>query len=32
MKEKSKNLKKTNKVIDDPLLGDLSDFIAEGGW
>ena len=32
MKEKSKNLKKTNKVVDDPLAGDLSDFIAEGSW
>lgn len=35
MKEKSKNSKKMNKVvddIDDPLAGDLSDFIAEGGW
>lgn len=35
MKEKSKNSKKTTKYtddIDDPLAGDLSDFIAEGGW
>ncbi len=35
MKEKSKNLNKMNKVVDnieDPLTGDLSDFISEGGW
>lgn len=34
MKEKLKNSKKTTKIddLDDPLAGDLSDFIAEGGW
>lgn len=34
MKEKLKNSKKTTKIddLDDPLAGDLSEFIAEGGW
>ena len=34
MKEKLKNSKKTTKIDDfnDPLAGDLSEFIAEGGW
>jgi predicted DNA binding CopG/RHH family protein len=34
MKTKSKSSKKTAKIddIDDPLAGDLSDFITEGGW
>ncbi len=34
MKQKLKNSKKMAKAndIDDPLAGDLSDFIAEGGW
>jgi predicted DNA binding CopG/RHH family protein len=35
MKLKSKKSKKINDLvseIDDPLAGDLSDFIAEGGW
>ncbi len=34
MKEKLKNSKKTSKIddLDDPLAGDLSEFITEGGW
>lgn len=33
MKQKLKKLKKTNmEEIDDPLAGDLTDFISEGGW
>lgn len=33
MKQKLKNLKKNNvEEIDDPLAGDLTDFISEGGW
>lgn len=34
MKQKLKKSKKIAKIddVDDPLAGDLSDFIAEGGW
>lgn len=33
MKQKLKKLKKANPdKRDDPLAGDLSDFISEGGW
>lgn len=33
MKQKLKNLKKNNvEEIDDPLAGDLTDFISDGGW
>jgi len=33
MKQKLKNSKKsTIEEIDDPLAGDLTDFIREGGW
>lgn len=30
IKQKLKNSKKSK--IDDPLAGDLTDFISEGGW
>jgi len=33
MKQKLKNSKKSKiDEIDDPLAGDLTDFISEGGW
>ncbi len=32
MKKKLKNSKKMNKAVYDPLDGELSDFIVEGGW
>ncbi|NDC23406.1 MAG: hypothetical protein EBZ49_04675 [Proteobacteria bacterium] len=33
MKQKLKNSKKSKiEEIDDPLAGDLTDFIREGGW
>jgi predicted DNA binding CopG/RHH family protein len=33
MKQKLKNSKKSKTdEIDDPLAGDLTDFISEGGW